>query len=34
MDISNAVKDLGYKPKYNYIDMLIDMKLERDLGRF
>ena len=20
--------------KYNYIDMLIDMKLERDLGRF
>ena len=34
MDISNAKEDLGYEPKYNYIDMLIDMKEERDLDRF
>ena len=34
MDISNAKEDLGYEPKYNYIDMLIDMKKERDLDRF
>ncbi|WP_026488635.1 NAD-dependent epimerase/dehydratase family protein [Butyrivibrio sp. XBB1001] len=26
MDITPAVNELGYKPKYNYIDMLTDMK--------
>lgn len=34
MDISNAKSELGYEPRYNYIDMLIDMKKERDIGRF
>lgn len=34
MDISNAKEELGYYPKYSYIDMLVDMKKERDLNRF
>lgn len=28
MDISNAISELGYSPKYDYINMLIDMKNE------
>lgn len=28
MDITPAVKDLGYKPKYNYLEMLRDFKQE------
>lgn len=34
MDISKAVKDLGYKPAYNYIDYLKDFKKEMELNRF
>lgn len=34
MDISNAEIELGYKPLYSYIDMLNDMKRERDMNRF
>lgn len=34
MCIDEAVEDLGYKPKYSYIEMLQDMKNERDLNRF
>lgn len=33
-DIENAKKDLGYEPKYNYLQLLEDMKLEMELGRF
>ncbi len=33
-DISNAKKELGYDPKYYYIDMLIDMKKEMYNNRF
>ena len=28
MDISNAVNDLGYKPEYDYISMLNEIKQE------
>jgi len=28
MDITEAIKELGYKPQYSYIDALKDMKLE------
>lgn len=28
MDITSAVEELGYKPKYNYLDMLKDFKSE------
>lgn len=34
MDIENAKEELGYKPKYSYIEMLKDMKKERELERF
>jgi UDP-glucose 4-epimerase len=34
MCIEEAKLELGYKPMYNYIDMLKDMKKERDLDRF
>ena len=34
MCIDEAVKDLGYQPEYSYIEMLRDMKKERDLNRF
>lgn len=34
MDISNAVKDLGYEPKYSYLDYLKDFKKEMELNRF
>ena len=34
MDIKETIRDLGYKPEYSYIEMLEDMKKERDLGRF
>ncbi|MCR5113446.1 MAG: NAD(P)-dependent oxidoreductase [Acholeplasmatales bacterium] len=34
MDISNAKKDLGYSPKYSYIDYLEDYKKEQELKRF
>lgn len=34
MDISNAKDELGYEPKYSYLDMLYDMKKEKELGRF
>lgn len=30
MDIEPAVRDLGYKPQYDYISMLKDMKLEME----
>lgn len=30
MDITNAENDLGYKPEYDYISMLKDMKLEME----
>ncbi len=33
-DISNAIKELGYAPEYNYIDMLQDMKKEMNGNRF
>ena len=33
-NIDEAKKELGYEPKYLYLDMLRDMKKERDLGRF
>ncbi|SDB68564.1 MULTISPECIES: NAD(P)-dependent oxidoreductase [unclassified Butyrivibrio] len=34
MDIKEAVDELGYEPKYSYLEMLEDMKKERELGRF
>ncbi|WP_040978350.1 NAD-dependent epimerase/dehydratase family protein [Oceanobacillus jeddahense] len=34
MDIENAKEDLGYNPKYNYIDYLKDFKKEMELNRF
>lgn len=34
MDISKTVKDLGYKPKYYYLDYLNDMKKEMEENRF
>jgi nucleoside-diphosphate-sugar epimerase len=33
-DISNAEKDLGYKPKFFHIEMLKDMKEEMKKKRF
>jgi UDP-glucose 4-epimerase len=33
-DISNAEKELGYHPTYNYIEMLKDMKKEMQENRF
>lgn len=34
MDIQNAKDDLGYVPKYSYMDYLIDYKKEREFKRF
>lgn len=34
LDISKTVKDLGYAPKYSYIDWLIDFKEEERMNRF
>lgn len=34
MDITNAKEDLGYEPKYNYINYLKDFKKEMELNRF
>ncbi len=34
MDITPAIVDLNYAPKYNYITMLEDMKKEMELDRF
>lgn len=34
MDIQNAKDELGYKPKYNYIERLKDLKLEMNEKRF
>lgn len=34
MDIEPAKKELGYTPKYNYINMLKDFKKEMELKRF
>ena len=34
MCVDEAKEDLGYEPKYSYIEMLQDMKKERELGRF
>lgn len=34
MDISKTVKDLGYEPKYYYLDYLNDMKKEMEENRF
>lgn len=34
LDITNAVKDLGYEPKYSYIEYLEDFKKEMELKRF
>ncbi|MCK4783640.1 MAG: NAD(P)-dependent oxidoreductase [Desulfobacteraceae bacterium] len=33
-DISKAVNDFGYKPEYDYIEMLQDMKREMSGHRF
>lgn len=34
LDISKTVEELGYSPKYSYIDWLIDFKEEEQLERF
>ena len=34
MSIDNAVIELGYKPKFSYLNMLKDMKKEQQLKRF
>lgn len=34
MSIDNAMADLGYKPQYSYLEMLKDMKKEREMNRF
>ncbi len=34
MDITAAINDLDYKPKYNYLEMLRDFKKEMQLNRF
>ena len=34
MDISKAKAELGYEPAYSYLDMLKDMKQERELARY
>jgi len=34
LDINKTIKDLGYNPKYNYIDWLKDFKEEEELNRF
>ena len=34
MCIDEARNELGYEPKYSFIEMLKDMKKERDLNRF
>lgn len=34
LDISKTVKDLGYSPRYDYIDWLRDFKEEESLNRF
>ena len=34
MDISNAIEELDYKPKYSYLDYLKDFKKEMELDRF
>jgi UDP-glucose 4-epimerase len=34
MCIDEANKELGYEPRFGYIEMLEDMKKERDLDRF
>lgn len=34
MDITEAVNELGYYPKYSYIEMLEDMKKERKYDRY
>lgn len=34
MDISEAREELGYEPQYSYIEMLKDMKRERELDRY
>lgn len=34
MDISPAVKELGYKPKYDFRNLLIDYRKEMEEGRF
>lgn len=33
MDITNAVNDLGYQPKYTYKDALLDMKKESEIQK-
>ena len=33
MDITNAKEELGYEPKYNYIEYLQDFKKEMEKGR-
>ncbi len=34
MDITPAVAELGYEPKYNYLEMLKDFKKEMEINRF
>ena len=34
MDIENAKEELGYEPKYNYLEYLKDYKKEMELNRF
>ena len=34
MNIDNAKMDLGYQPQYTYIEMLKDIKREKELARF
>ena len=34
LDISKTVEELGYSPKYSYLDSLIDFKMEQEVNRF
>jgi UDP-glucose 4-epimerase len=34
LDISKTISELGYAPKYSYMDWLIDFKKEEELNRF
>lgn len=34
LDISKTIKDLGYKPEYDYVSSLLDFKKEMELKRF
>lgn len=34
LDISKTIEELGYAPKYSYMDWLKDFKKEEEMGRF